>query len=88
MNRDEIPLMREVLAQAIKSEATAAASLWAIARLSYGLRKKKILSDAEIEELFDPSQTASSIQKELQSVAFQAIEHLRDQSLGRVPSKH
>jgi hypothetical protein len=88
ISRDQIPMMRDVLTQAIKSEAIAVASLWATARLSFALRKKKYLSDLEIEELFDPSQIAQSIPEELRATAFQAIENLRNQSLGRMPSRH
>jgi hypothetical protein len=88
MRRDEIPMMRDVLNRAIQIDATTRACLWAIARLSYGLRKKNVLSDSEIEELFDPAQLDVTIPKELRAVAFEAIRALRDQSLGKWPQHH
>jgi hypothetical protein len=88
MKRDEIPMMRDVLNRAIQIDAMIRASLWATARLSYGLRKKNVLSDSEIEELFDPAQLDATIPKELRAVAFEAIRALRDQSLGKRPRSH
>lgn len=84
--RDEIPMMRDVLARAVQIDATIRACLWAVARLSYGLRKKGLLTDSEIEGLFDPAQLDASIPQELRLTAFEAIRALRDQSLGKAPS--
>jgi hypothetical protein len=88
MRRDEIPMMKEVLEQAIRCEATAVASLWAVARISFALRERGIFSLEEISTLFDRDQISPTIPERLRSVAGEAIEHLRKQSLGILPTQH
>ena len=88
MEREEIPIMREVLMQAIRSEATAVATLWALARLSYVLRQKGLLTDGEVSEAFAPDQIEATIPESLRSEVVEAIEHLRKQSRGVWPTGH
>ena len=86
MRRDEIPMMKEVLKQAIKCEATAVAALWAVARISFFLREDGTFSDEDISALFDPEAIVLKIPETHRSVAAAAIERLRKLSLGILPS--
>lgn len=88
MKRDEIPMMIDVLNQAKQSEAVGRACLWALARLTFALRSSGVLRDQDIDDAFDPNAIGSSISEQFQDIAKQAIDHLRNQSLGRSAQRH
>jgi hypothetical protein len=88
MRRDDIPMMADVLTRAIAIDARNRALLWATARLCYCLRRKGVLSDTEVGEMLDPSQLEPTIPEELRAIAFDTISALRNQCLGKMPSRH
>ena len=87
MKQAQIPL-EDVLTRAIQTDAKVFASIWAMARLCSALRKKGILTELEIDELFAPAQVLQSLPEEFRSTAFETIRELQNMTLGRGPSRH
>ena len=83
MKRNEIPMMRDVLAQAIQCDARAFAVLWAMSRLSYRLREKGDLTDFDIEKMFDPVRAQQSLSEGYREKVRETIQGLQDYCLGR-----
>jgi hypothetical protein len=83
MRSDEVPIIQNMLSQIIQSDARSYAVLWALNRLCYRLRKEDVLTESEIEKMFDPAEAQKSLPEAYQETMRKTIQGLQDYCLGR-----